>query len=56
MTINQVRTKINSILTSENCLPDDQQFTALLYSFVTHLDLDGLTKTVSNRWLVFTNI
>lgn len=28
----------------------DTHFTALLYVFVTHLDLDGLSRVVSTRW------
>ena len=29
---------------------DNDQFTALLYAVVTHLDLDGYSRILSKKW------
>lgn len=49
MSIKQIQDKINYL--QESTL-NTKQFTALVFSFVSFLDLDGLSKTLTIRWSV----
>lgn len=49
MSVKQVQNKINFILQG---LSQDTQFSALLYAFVTDMDLDG-HNTVFIKWYVY---
>ncbi|KAF2904877.1 hypothetical protein ILUMI_01294 [Ignelater luminosus] len=49
MNVQQVLDKIDNIIKSPNTNREEQQFTALLYGVVTHLDLDGFSRVVSTR-------
>lgn len=49
MSIKQIQDKINQL--QENPL-GSKQFTALVFSFVSFLDLDGLSKTLTTKWFI----
>ncbi|KAK5646523.1 hypothetical protein RI129_004987 [Pyrocoelia pectoralis] len=49
MNIQQVLDKANNIKSANNISFEEQQFTGLLYTVVTHLDLDGLNRLLVTK-------
>lgn len=52
MHIQLVLEKIKTIKGLPTASLEEQQFTVLLYAVITQLDLDGLSRTTTIKWLL----